>query len=130
MNEIRCLTLHAHWAAAIFQLGKDVENRTWPTSYRGPLAIHAGSKFDHAICRCIGLDIGTLRTGVILGTVQLIGVIRNSDSRWAEHGYYHWILADPKLLDQPLPYRGQQGLFRVSMDIAAHASPEAGPRVR
>jgi hypothetical protein len=36
------LTIRQPWAWAIAAAGKDVENRSWHTGYRGPLAIHAG----------------------------------------------------------------------------------------
>jgi len=39
---MRCLTVRNPWALAIF-LGKDIENRDWPTNVRGTVAIHAAS---------------------------------------------------------------------------------------
>lgn len=36
------LTIKQPWASAIMAGLKRVENRTWRTDYRGPLAIHAG----------------------------------------------------------------------------------------
>lgn len=44
MNEIRALTIKQPWAWAIAHGGKTVENRTWGTSYRGLVAIHAGAR--------------------------------------------------------------------------------------
>lgn len=41
------LTFIQPWASAIAFAGKDIENRTWRTHYRGPLAIHAGGKLNH-----------------------------------------------------------------------------------
>lgn len=130
MTEIPCLTLHAHWAAAIFQLGKNVENRDWSTRYRGPLAIHAGSKWDPAQCRQLGLDLGLVKTGVILGTVDLVDIVRDSISPWAIKGQYHWILENPKLLSAPIFHRGKIGLHRVRMDSDDRESVADGPRVR
>lgn len=40
---MRVLTVQQPWAWAIFH-GKDVENRTTAWGYRGPLAIHAGTR--------------------------------------------------------------------------------------
>jgi hypothetical protein len=111
--ELTCLTLHAHWAAAIFELGKDVENRIWSTKHRGPLAIHAGKGFDPKICVELGLDPNKVRRGFILGTVELVDVVRNSPSRWADAGSYHWILATPKPLARPVMHQGKLGLHRV-----------------
>jgi hypothetical protein len=42
---MKALTVQQPWAWAIIHGGKDVENRTQLWSYRGPLAIHAGSRF-------------------------------------------------------------------------------------
>jgi hypothetical protein len=41
---VKALTLHQPWATAIAEGIKTIETRSWSTSYRGPLAIHAGSK--------------------------------------------------------------------------------------
>ena len=38
---MKCLSILQPWAWAIIHGGKDVENRTWRTAYRGPLLIHA-----------------------------------------------------------------------------------------
>ena len=42
---IPCLSLWQPWAGLLFN-GKDVENRSWATNYRGPLLIHAAKKMD------------------------------------------------------------------------------------
>lgn len=36
------LTFVQPWATAVAFAGKDIENRSWRTHYRGPLAVHAG----------------------------------------------------------------------------------------
>lgn len=36
------LTLHEPWATLIALGHKTIETRSWPTRYRGPIAIHAG----------------------------------------------------------------------------------------
>ena len=40
---MKCITVKQPWAHMIANLGKLVENRSWATGYRGPLAIHAGA---------------------------------------------------------------------------------------
>lgn len=37
-------------------------------------------------------------------------------SPWAEPNVYHWTLADPVALDEPIPMRGRQGLWTVPGD--------------
>ena len=39
----RALTIRQPWAFAVVHGGKRIENRSKPTRYRGPLAIHAGA---------------------------------------------------------------------------------------
>ena len=38
---MKVITIRQPWAFAIIRLGKDVENRSWATSYVGPILIHA-----------------------------------------------------------------------------------------
>ncbi len=39
---MRTLTLTQPWATLVALGAKTIETRSWQTSYRGPLAIHAG----------------------------------------------------------------------------------------
>lgn len=39
----------------------------------------------------------------IIGTAELVDVVRGSRSEWAEEGYHHWILERPELFRQPVP---------------------------
>lgn len=38
---MKALSIQQPWAWAIVKRDKRVENRTWPTTYRGPVLIHA-----------------------------------------------------------------------------------------
>ncbi|MFW5688240.1 MAG: hypothetical protein ACOC0E_09535 [Spirochaetota bacterium] len=38
----------------------------------------------------------------IIGTVELVDVVEDSDSRWAGEGYKHWILENPVLFSEPI----------------------------
>lgn len=38
---MKALSLRQPWAAAVLHLGKRIENRRWPTSFRGEFLIHA-----------------------------------------------------------------------------------------
>lgn len=42
---MKVLTLHQPWASLVALGVKTIETRSWSTSYRGPLAIHAGASF-------------------------------------------------------------------------------------
>lgn len=43
---MKVLSIRQPWASLIVKGCKDVENRTWKTDYRGPIAIHASGNFD------------------------------------------------------------------------------------
>jgi activating signal cointegrator 1 len=55
---IKCLTLTQPWATLVAIGAKRIETRSWATSYRGPLAIHAATSLKpvggrlglHALC--------------------------------------------------------------------------------
>lgn len=40
-------------------------------------------------------------------------------SRWAQPDQYHWELADPQPLDEPIPMRGRQKLWRLPEAVVA-----------
>jgi hypothetical protein len=49
--------------------------------------------------------------GVILGSVVLADVVDDSCSPWAEPGCKHWLLRDPHLWPDPVPAKGDLGLW-------------------
>ena len=42
-DRLKCLAIRQPWAWAVCSGAKDVENRTWMTEHRGPLAIQASA---------------------------------------------------------------------------------------
>lgn len=98
---MKAITIHQHWADAIFDHGKDVENRSWKTDYRGELLIHAGSskkslnESEKAILRALGTPNPSPVLGAIIGKVELIDCVRNSRSDWAMPNQWHWVLRNP-----------------------------------
>jgi ASCH domain len=110
---MKTLSIRQPWASLIIYAGKTVENRTWRTTYRGPLLIHAGRRRDpagfSAIAR-MGIEIPELYFGGIIGRVQLVDIVEDSASEWAIAGQHHWILEEP----EPLPFtpsKGRLGLY-------------------
>jgi ASCH domain len=99
----------------MFHLGKDVENRTWEASYRGPLLICASLKVEIEECRKLRLDPASLPTGCIVGVVELKDCTRNVKSKWAERGRFHFVLCDPQTFKKPIPHHGQLRLFDVPL---------------
>lgn len=128
-DELRVLTIRQPHASAIVHLGKDVENRSRPTSYRGLVAIHAGMKTDP-----VGFDVPGIHLldeiphGVIIGLAEIVdchnsssdptGVVDQCLSRWAIPGYWHWILVNRRPIKQPVPCRGHLPIFHAPGDVA------------
>lgn len=124
---MKCLTLCQPWATLIAQGHKRVENRTWRTAYRGPLAIHAGLKIDPAgfdVARRLGIELpAELPCGAIVAVTHLVDCVPVDylgDLDPFAVGPWCWMLGMILPLDEPIPYRGQQGLFEADLlQIAA-----------
>jgi ASCH domain len=111
----KSLSVRPEWAHAVMYLGKSTENRSWRTRYRGPLLIHASLRRDPSareFAARLGLEVPALvPRGVILGSVVLVDVVDNSTSPWAEPGAWHWLLEDPQPWPEPVPSKGDLGLW-------------------
>jgi hypothetical protein len=102
-----------------------VENRTWPTRYRGPLVIHVSKTrrtWMHAAegLRAEGFDLPAdddLTFGALCGIVELVDVVHFADSGLHADpfasGPLCWIVEQPRKLETPIPFRGNASLFYV-----------------
>jgi ASCH domain len=120
----RALTVRQPYASLIFAAAnqakaldgsKNIENRSWPTSFRGDLVIHAGLRIDKQACKKFGLDPAELPRGVAIGRVTLADCVRNHSSKWAERGQWHRVLANPRLFSEAIPTRGRLGIFKLDL---------------
>lgn len=109
----KAITIKQPWASLIIAGVKDVENRTWKTSYRGTLAVHAGSGIAKDAMTEFGHLVSAYPAGAIIGTVELVACITNSVSEWAMEGHYHWVLANPRPC-VPVPASGALSFWQVS----------------
>ena len=120
---MKILCIRQPWAALIIEGGKDIENWTWPTKYRGPLLIHASSnavsrqyhpEIEHDYRCKIPLELASMRGGII-GMVDLVDCVTKHRSKWFE-GTFGFVLANPR----PLPFvpmKGRLNLFEAPADI-------------
>src|SRR4030042_2198294 len=126
---MKALSIKQPWAWLICAGYKDVENRTWPTGFRGRIYVHAGKQFDYdSWCEMLsGLIPGAENCqlavherfyarngdhllGAIIGEVDIVDCVTESKSPWFV-GPYGFILANAVLYDKPFPCRGRLGLF-------------------
>lgn len=60
--------------------------------------------------------------GMIVGVVDLVDVVTECDSPWFVRGSaYGWILKNARAFDEPIPYKGKQGLFSVPVSEVENA---------
>lgn len=124
---MRVLSVRQPWAWALIFGGKDIENRYWTTKYRGPLVIHASkgmTRKEYDIAREYMLEgVGIprvpnrdeLNLGAVIGVVDLVDVVEESDSPWFEgpeifgKKNYGWVITNPKPV-VPVTHKGGLGL--------------------
>lgn len=112
---MKALSIRQPWASLIISGAKDIENRTWSTTHRGPLLIHASKRVDiDADTRGLltRAEIDALPRGGIIGAVMVIDCVTSSPSVWFT-GPIGWRLEDPRALPF-IAYRGQLGLFEIA----------------
>lgn len=127
---MRALSIRQPWAELILSGRKTIETRTWRTSHRGLIAVHAGWIVDEAMCARYGFEPGTLARGGLIGTVEVVDVFEFTPETWQRlrgqhlvpddeaNGRVGWRLANPRRLSHPIPLRGLPGLFPLPPGIA------------
>jgi hypothetical protein len=124
IREYYSLTLRWPWFWYVAEGEKTVENRSRPTSYRGPILIHAGKSIDPDALNWIarkGLPTNVptpakTDMGKIVAMAELADVVWHSNSPWKENGQWGYVLKNIKKLSTPIAIKGQQGLYRVQLE--------------
>lgn len=115
---MRALSIQQPWAWLIVNGYKDIENRDWPTRFRGRIYVHAGKKIDKEAIEYLRRshpDVplpDDFDVGGIVGSVIIAGCTTEHESKWF-FGDYGFILEEAETLPFRL-YRGQLGFFEVS----------------
>ena len=79
-NKMKAISIRQPFASLIVAGVKDIENRSWPTNYRGPVLIHAAQKVDKKgieLVRKMGLPQIMIDTmyeycGGIIGEAEIV----------------------------------------------------------
>lgn len=134
---MRAISLWQPWASLVALGEKHIETRSWPTGYRGPIAIHASKKWTPdliaicsnpkflAILEEAGLPYpGSLPRGVILATAQLVDVVQFQDAAHVatlirDHGA-------PREASFGDFSRGRYGWTFEQVEMLAHPAPARG----
>lgn len=97
---MKAITIKQPWAHLICSGIKDIENRTWPTKFKGRVLVHAAAKswLWHKVLQYISPELKefaiknkwtrtwleNLHTGSIIGSVEIVDCVINHKSIWAE----------------------------------------------
>jgi|SRR5690242_8015772 len=115
---MKAITLIQPWASLIADGIKTIETRSWPTNYRGPIAIHAGKGVDAEACKDFGYDPVSIRKGCVIAVGVLTDCRRFPDATMPEDRYgdffegrYGFRIEGIKQLDEPIYCRGSLGLW-------------------
>lgn len=138
--KIKAITLYQPWASLWAAGIKIHETRSWPTSHRGLLVVHAAQKRDIGGDLLYGdiphpLLVGTrlpqkfynLPFGALVGIVDIVECL-HTGPRFAERptdfmlgdfsvGRFAWKARNPRLFHEPIPFKGRQGFFNVDIPI-------------
>ncbi|WP_430611554.1 ASCH domain-containing protein [Flavobacterium sp. JP2137] len=110
----KALSIKQPWAELIALGIKNIENRTWKTSFRGRFLIHASKVSDKHCSLNVAQDAATngieeldWSLGCIIGEVDLVDCVQRHSSIWADRGdgIWHYVLENPVMYDKPIPVK-------------------------
>ena len=125
---MKALTVTQPWAWLLIHGTKDIENRNWPTSFRGEIAIHAAKgmprgeyadakdfveHIDPGLAACMPEPAELVR-GAVIGTMVLRKCVTAHPSPWFT-GPYGFVMDTPQPCD-PIQARGGLGFWSWEPD--------------
>ena len=128
---IPALSIRQPWAWLIVNGHKDIENRDWPTSFRGQLLVHAGQTMARRYYDEVVADLSAgglwpadgpafeaLERGGFVGWTRVVDCVTAHASPW-KTGYpfegvesYGFVLRDSRPMPF-VPWKGRLGFFNV-----------------
>lgn len=119
------LSIRQPWAWLIVNGHKPVENRDWPTNFRGRFLVHAGKSVPDAfevrdIAKKFGVTIPPLNEmayGAFVGWSEVVDCVDHHESPYF-FGDYGFVLANSAPLAAPVPFRGSLGFFHPRLSAS------------
>ena len=122
ISTLQALSIRQPWCHRILNCGKDIENRSWTTKFRGKVLIHAAKTFDGDSVARNSFIIGPNRFGPdsnkfggIVGIMKITDCVDSSLSSWFQ-GPYGFVFKNARPLSF-IPCKGMLGFFKP--DISA-----------
>lgn len=124
IKEMKALSIAQPWAECIISKGKNIENRTWDTKFRGYVAIHASKSKDlgrFEYCQDeykYNLNPDNVDFGVIVGIAEIVDVITKKDvtretKKWFQ-GDYGFQLKNIIKLKKPVQVKGALSFWKLN----------------
>ena len=138
---MKAISVMQPWALLLVSGVKRYETRTWRTSHRGLLYIHASRSLTEDVRRLCAEEplwsllakqgiarVSDLPLGALVGTVELVDCIDTdalADSLNAEQlalgdfrpGRWAWKLRNPQRLAEPIACKGNRGVFNIDPSL-------------
>ncbi len=120
---MKALTMRQPWLSLLIDGEKPCEYRSWSTSYRGPVLLHAGRARDTTMDARVCDDAPR---GVIVAQAMLDAIyhltaedaeVLTTDHETPVVGAYAWWFSRITPLPQPIPYRGALGLWEARIPL-------------
>jgi ASCH domain len=115
MTSIRAISVRQPWAALIAHDTKRIENRTWGSTWRGTLLIHASKAAEPDADRIAYADV----RGAIVAVATLADChpYDGQCTPWSDPDAWHWVLTNVRPLARPIKARGSLGLWTPPTDL-------------
>lgn len=127
IKELKALSIAQPWAECIVSKGKNIENRSWDTKYRGYVAIHASKsrnlgRFEY--CQeeyKLNLTPDNVDFGAIVGFAEIVNVITKKQltketKKWFQ-GEYGFHLKNIIKLEKPVKTNGALSFWKIEGNI-------------
>jgi hypothetical protein len=122
-NHVKALSVAQPWADCIVKRGKNIENRSWSTQFRGYFAVHASGSCDlERFERCeevygIKIDPDKVAYGAIIGFAKLSDVVVKKtltrDTKKWFMGEFGFVLTNIIRLKTPVPVKGSLSFWTL-----------------
>jgi hypothetical protein len=125
---MKALSIRQPWAWLIVNGYKDIENRTWPTRFRGRVLIHASKakkrdEYEKARAFAESIDptlivpdFDALARGGIVGVARITDCVKRSGSPWHDRGAWRFKLEGARPL-RFTPRKGALGFFDMTWPL-------------
>lgn len=126
---MKALSFKQPWAWLMCKGFKDIENRNWPTKFRGRIYVHASKSQSDMNKEIVAFMLRRLNNrqtaefmvayerldfGALIGELDIVGCVDLHPSPWF-FGRYGFLVANPQLYEKPIPCKGALGFFEVRL---------------